>query len=49
LTYPALIGAEQSQTRAAEMSQAASDALEPFGDQAEPLRLLARFVVDRNQ
>ncbi len=49
LTYPALIGKEQSQLRAAEMSQAAIAALEPFGDKAEPLRLLAQFVVDRNQ
>jgi len=49
LTYPALIGGQQSQTRAAQMSQAAIDALELFGDKADPLRLLARFVVDRNQ
>ena len=49
LTYPALIGAEQSQIRADEMSRAAIDALKPFGDKADPLRLLAQFVVDRNQ
>lgn len=49
LTYPALIGAEQSKIRAQQMSQAAIGALEPFGDKAETLRLLARFVVDRNQ
>ncbi len=49
LTYPALIGAEQSQHRAEQTSQAAVDALACFGDAAEPLRLLARFVIERNQ
>ena len=49
LTYPALIGAEQSQIRAAQMSQAAIAALEPFGNKADPLKLLAKFVVDRHQ
>lgn len=49
LTYPALIGAQESQLRAEQMSQAAIDALAPFGDNAEALKLLARFVVERNQ
>ncbi|MDB4766431.1 polyprenyl synthetase family protein [bacterium] len=49
LTYPALIGAQESQLRAQQMCQHAIDALAPFGDDAETLTLLAQFVVERNQ
>ena len=49
LTYPAVLGEEKSELRAREVAQAAIDALEPFGDSARPLELLARFVIDRTQ
>lgn len=48
LTFPTLIGAENSEQRAAEMAQSAIDALEPFGEDAKTLRMLAQFVVQRN-
>ncbi len=46
-TYPALLGLEESRAQAAHQLQAAMDALEPFGPPADRLRVLARFVVDR--
>jgi len=49
LTYPAVLGEEKSEQRAREVAQAAIDALEPFGESAKPLELLARFVIDRTQ
>ncbi len=49
LTYPAVLGEEQSEVRAHEMAAAAIAALEPFGELARPLATLARFVVDRTQ
>jgi geranylgeranyl diphosphate synthase type II len=49
LTYPSLIGADQSSRRAIEMAEAAIDSLAPFGDAADTLKTLARFVVERNK
>lgn len=49
LTYPAVLGEEQSEARARQMAAAAIAALGPFGESARPLELLARFVVDRTQ
>lgn len=46
-TYPALLGLEASEADARRQLQAALDALEPLGGQADGLRSLARFVVDR--
>lgn len=48
LTFPTLIGAEKSEQRAAEMAQTAIDALEPFGEDAHTLKMLAQFVLQRN-
>lgn len=49
LTYPAVLGEQKSELRAREVAQAAIDALAPFGESAQPLELLARFVIDRTQ
>jgi geranylgeranyl diphosphate synthase type II len=49
MTYPTVIGAEESESLALEMADRAITELEPFGDAATPLRHLARFVVDRTQ
>jgi geranylgeranyl diphosphate synthase type II len=46
-TYPALMGLDASRKAAAEHLDAAIAALEPFGASAGPLRVLARFVVER--
>jgi geranylgeranyl pyrophosphate synthase len=48
LTFPVVLGVEQSRLRAETLVTEACDALEPFGDTADGLRSLARFVVERN-
>jgi geranylgeranyl diphosphate synthase type II len=47
-TYPALLGIDGSRQKADEQLDAALSALEPFGAAAENLRILARFVVERD-
>lgn len=49
LTYPAVIGEKESESLARETASQAIAALEPFGEAARPLTMLARFVVDRTQ
>jgi geranylgeranyl diphosphate synthase type II len=46
-TYPAIHGLEASQARAARLVGEALQALAPLGPPAEPLRALARFIVER--
>ena len=46
-TYPRLLGMEQSQKEAQQQLSAALAALDPLGPQADGLRALARFVVER--
>ena len=46
-TYPALFGLDKSKTMAADAVAAATHALEAFGDDAEPLRALARYITHR--
>jgi farnesyl diphosphate synthase len=46
-TYPAVIGVEASQARLQKLHGEALEALEPFGAQAEPLRLLAEWLLKR--
>lgn len=46
-TYPKVIGLDQSRRLAAESSDAAVLALKEFDERAEPLRALARYVVQR--
>lgn len=48
-TFPALIGIEASRRRTRELLREALEALEIFHDEANLLRQLARFMVDRNQ
>jgi geranylgeranyl diphosphate synthase type II len=47
-TYPALLGLSQARRRAEELRDLAIVALEPLGAAAEPLRAIARYIVDRN-
>jgi geranylgeranyl diphosphate synthase type II len=47
-TYPALLGLEQARQRARELRDLALTALSEFGEQADPLREIARYIVDRS-
>ena len=46
-TYPALLGLDAAKAYALELRDQALDALRPFGAAAEPLRELARYIVER--
>ena len=48
-TYPALFGIEASSRRADALVNDAFSELESFGDRAEPLKQLARFLVERKK
>lgn len=46
-TYPGLLGLEAAKAWARQERDAALTALEPLGEAAEPLRALARYIIDR--
>ncbi|NER66244.1 (2E,6E)-farnesyl diphosphate synthase [Pseudomonas sp. MAFF212427] len=46
-TYPALLGLDAAKAYALELRDLALDALGRFDDKAEPLRALARYIVER--
>ncbi len=46
-TYPALYGVEASRAKAVQLVEEALEALAMFDDQAEPLRDIARYIVER--
>jgi geranylgeranyl diphosphate synthase type II len=48
-TYPALLGLEESRKRAAERVKEALQALEYFDKNADPLRAVAQYVINRNR
>jgi geranylgeranyl diphosphate synthase type II len=48
LTYPSLFGIEQSRTMAQDAVQDALAALQDFDKQADPLRALAHYIIDRS-
>ena len=48
-TYPALFGIDRSQRKADELVNGAFSQLESFGEQAETLKELARFLVERKK
>lgn len=48
LTYPALLGIEDSRLKAEQMVQEACQAVEVFGDRSNRLKELARFIVERD-
>ncbi|MBW2688734.1 MAG: polyprenyl synthetase family protein [Deltaproteobacteria bacterium] len=47
-TYPALLGIAEARQRADELCDIAVGALAPLGKSAETLRVLARYIIDRN-
>jgi geranylgeranyl diphosphate synthase type II len=48
-TRPSLTGLDQAKARAAQLVDKASEALGIFGNKAEPLAALARYVIERNR
>ena len=46
-TYPAVMGLADSKRRAQELVDLALESLSPFGEKAEPLREIARYIVAR--
>ena len=46
-TYPDLLGLDQARERCDELLNSALEKLDDFGDDAAPLRWLARFIVER--
>ncbi len=46
-TYPAIAGIEASQAKARRLHAEALEALAPFGDRADPLRLLSSWLLSR--
>ncbi len=47
-TYPSMLGLDAAKARAEELHQSASDALDVFGEAAEPLRWLSAYIIHRN-
>jgi geranylgeranyl pyrophosphate synthase len=47
-TFPALLGLEASRRRARELVEQGLEHLQPFGPEADLLRFLARYIVDRS-
>ncbi len=47
LTFPALLGREESSRRAAHLVALAREAVAPLGEKAQPLDALARYVLER--
>jgi len=48
VTYPALLGLDPARERARELAGIAVGSLDGLGSKAEPLRAIARYIVDRN-
>jgi farnesyl diphosphate synthase len=46
-TYPGLVGVDEARRRCTELLQSSIEQLDDFGDAADPLRWLARFIVER--
>ena len=48
-TYPALLGLAESERRAQDLIDQALQALASFDHKADPLRVIARYIIDRNR
>ncbi|MDY0290707.1 MAG: polyprenyl synthetase family protein [Desulfuromonadaceae bacterium] len=48
-TYPAIVGVEKARQQAAELHQAALDALVTFSAAADPLRRISAYIINRNK
>lgn len=47
-TYPALLGLAEARERARELNEMALSALQIFGQEAGPLRAIARYIIERS-
>lgn len=48
-TYPSILGIEESKRRARELVSIALESLKDFDESAEPLRAIARYIVERKK
>ena len=48
-TYPSILGLQESKRFARKLIQQALQALEAFGNKAEPLRAIATYIIERNR
>ncbi|NJR75275.1 MAG: polyprenyl synthetase family protein, partial [Scytonema sp. CRU_2_7] len=48
VTYPSLWGIEESRDKAQQLIEAACAELDSFGEQAQPLKAIAHFIISRN-
>ena len=48
-TYPSILGIEESKKRAGELASLAIVSLKDFDEKAEPLRAIARYIVERRK
>jgi geranylgeranyl diphosphate synthase type II len=48
-TYPSLLGLEESKTFARDLIDNALQALVSFDQKAEPLRAIAKYIIDREK
>ncbi|MBW6509841.1 MAG: polyprenyl synthetase family protein [Desulfuromonadales bacterium] len=47
-TYPGFFGLAEAQQRARELNDIAIDSLQLFGEEAQPLRAIARYIIERS-
>lgn len=47
-TYPAVLGLEESKQRAAKLHQQALEIVAPLGENAEPLRQISEYIINRS-
>ena len=48
ITYPSLVGVDESKSKAYKLAEEAKEILVPLSKKADNLRLLADYVVSRN-
>ena len=49
MTYPAVLGLNESKRIQLELVQTAVQDLQEFGSRAEPLRQIARYIIERKK
>ena len=49
ITYPAVLGLEKSKEVQRSLVDQAIEALKPFGQEADPLRLIAKYIIERKK